>query len=61
MCGQGIDGGDPYLQGHFPEVTIYPGVFLIESLHQAVCTALAVPDCPPPQIVEVRRSGSSRR
>jgi 3-hydroxyacyl-[acyl-carrier-protein] dehydratase len=27
---------DPYLQGHYPNFTIYPGVFVIESAQQAV-------------------------
>jgi len=35
-----IDPADPYLSGHFPQITIYPGVFIIESLRQAVAMAL---------------------
>ncbi|MFE4534366.1 3-hydroxyacyl-ACP dehydratase FabZ family protein [Streptomyces scopuliridis] len=31
-----IVAGDPYLGGHYPDFTIYPGVFTIESVHQAV-------------------------
>jgi 3-hydroxyacyl-[acyl-carrier-protein] dehydratase len=27
---------DPYLEGHYPHVTIFPGVFIIESMHQTV-------------------------
>jgi 3-hydroxyacyl-[acyl-carrier-protein] dehydratase len=29
-----ITANDPFLAGHFPAVTVYPGVFLIESVHQ---------------------------
>ena len=29
-----INAADPYLAGHFPSLTVYPGVFLIESLQQ---------------------------
>ena len=31
---------DPYLAGHFPAATIYPGVFVIESVRQAVASGL---------------------
>ncbi|MFJ1747317.1 3-hydroxyacyl-ACP dehydratase FabZ family protein [Streptomyces sp. NPDC088116] len=31
-----IVADDPYLVGHYPDFTIYPGVFTIESVHQAV-------------------------
>jgi 3-hydroxyacyl-[acyl-carrier-protein] dehydratase len=32
---------DPYLAGHYPDFTIYPGVFTIESVHQAVRAMVA--------------------
>ena len=32
---------DPYLAGHYPGFTIYPGVFVIESVHQAVSRYVA--------------------
>jgi 3-hydroxymyristoyl/3-hydroxydecanoyl-(acyl carrier protein) dehydratase len=35
-----ITDQDPYLAGHFPNATIYPGVFVIESLRQAVSEGL---------------------
>ncbi|MBB5940169.1 3-hydroxyacyl-ACP dehydratase FabZ family protein [Streptomyces zagrosensis] len=31
-----IRADDPYLEGHYPEMTIYPGAFLIETAYQAV-------------------------
>jgi 3-hydroxyacyl-[acyl-carrier-protein] dehydratase len=31
-----IRATDPYLQGHYPDFTVYPGVFVIESVQQAV-------------------------
>ncbi len=35
-----IVADDPYLAGHYPHFTIYPGVFTIETVHQAARTAL---------------------
>lgn len=35
-----VDATDPHLAGHFPGAAIYPGVFVIESIRQAVCTGL---------------------
>lgn len=34
-----IDARDPHLQAHFPGFTIFPGVFILESLRQAVASA----------------------
>ena len=31
-----IRADDPYLEGHYPDFTIYPGVFIIESVTQTV-------------------------
>lgn len=38
-----VTRSDPYLHGHFPELTIYPGVFTIESVQQAVTAAAGEP------------------
>jgi 3-hydroxyacyl-[acyl-carrier-protein] dehydratase len=35
---------DPYLDGHFPGLPVYPGVFLVESLRQAVVAAIGEAD-----------------
>lgn len=31
-----VRADDPYLEGHYPDMTVYPGVFLIESAYEAV-------------------------
>ncbi|MFH8339513.1 3-hydroxyacyl-ACP dehydratase FabZ family protein [Streptomyces sp. AM6-12] len=31
-----VHAGDPYLEGHYPDFTIYPGVFIMESVNQTV-------------------------
>jgi 3-hydroxyacyl-[acyl-carrier-protein] dehydratase len=31
-----VDARDPYLAGHFPGLTIYPGVFVLETVCQAI-------------------------
>jgi 3-hydroxyacyl-[acyl-carrier-protein] dehydratase len=51
---------DPYMSGHFPGFTIFPGVFLIEALRQAVAAAFgagtepAAPASRRPEIIELR-------
>ena len=35
----GVHGDDPNLRGHFPGLPIFPGVFVIESLCQAMAQA----------------------
>lgn len=38
-----IDDHDPYLAGHFPNATVYPGVFVVESVRQAVSEGVGAP------------------
>jgi 3-hydroxyacyl-[acyl-carrier-protein] dehydratase len=38
-----IDAGDPYMEGHFPSLVVYPGVFIVETLRQAVALAVGGP------------------
>ncbi|HEV2371949.1 MAG TPA: hypothetical protein VGS19_07265 [Streptosporangiaceae bacterium] len=38
-----VRASDPYLCGHFPELTIYPGVFTLESVQQAVAGTVGAP------------------
>lgn len=40
-----VRGDDPNLLGHFPGLAVFPGVFVIEALCQAM--ALALPAAPP--------------
>jgi 3-hydroxyacyl-[acyl-carrier-protein] dehydratase len=52
-----IDGEDPYMAAHFPGRTIYPGVFVLETVRQGVVAALGENDG---QLVELRAIGSLR-
>lgn len=44
---------DPYMAAHFPSMTVFPGVFIIEAVRQAVLIALGAQD-PEPEIRQVR-------
>ncbi|MFB7614706.1 3-hydroxyacyl-ACP dehydratase FabZ family protein [Kitasatospora sp. NPDC056181] len=35
-AGRTVRADDPYLVGHYPDLTVYPGVFLIETVYEAV-------------------------
>jgi 3-hydroxyacyl-[acyl-carrier-protein] dehydratase len=39
-----VDAVDPYLAAHFPGFTVFPGVFLIESVRQAAALSLGAGD-----------------
>jgi 3-hydroxyacyl-[acyl-carrier-protein] dehydratase len=49
-----IDAGAPYLQGHFPNFAIFPGIFLIEAVRQAVAIALGEANGLLPEIRRLR-------
>lgn|GEM_PF-1938650 len=49
-----ITANEPYLSGHFPSFAIFPGVFAIESLRQAVAYALGELEGSFPEIVSLR-------
>jgi 3-hydroxyacyl-[acyl-carrier-protein] dehydratase len=38
-----VNATDPYMVGHFPGFTIYPGVFVLETVAQAAAAALGEP------------------
>lgn len=40
VASKDIVADDEYLSGHYPDFTIYPGVFTIETVHQAARAAL---------------------
>jgi len=44
---------DPYLAAHFPGRTVYPGVFIVEGVRQAVVAALAPRDGVLPELTAV--------
>jgi 3-hydroxymyristoyl/3-hydroxydecanoyl-(acyl carrier protein) dehydratase len=45
---------DPYLGGHFPDLTMLPGVFLIEGVRQAVAAVLGSRNGAYPEVRELR-------
>jgi 3-hydroxyacyl-[acyl-carrier-protein] dehydratase len=44
---------DPYLSAHFPGRTVYPGVFIVEGVRQAVIAALGPRDGVLPELSAV--------
>lgn len=48
-----IRADDPYMAAHFPSMTVFPGVFIIEAVRQAVLIALGARE-PVPEIRQVR-------
>jgi len=48
-----FDSQSGYLAGHFPEFAVFPGVFIVESLVQAVACALRDSIGRPPQLFEL--------
>lgn len=48
-----LSANEPYFQGHYPGQPIFPGVFIIESVHQAVRRFLAAAERRP-RLEEVR-------
>ncbi len=41
-----IGSNEPYLQGHFPEQTIFPGVLMIEALAQTIAVVMGYTEEP---------------
>ncbi len=50
----GVRGDDPNLLGHFPGLPIFPGVFVVEALCQAMALATAPGPAGPPVLRAVR-------
>ncbi len=48
-----VEARDPYQSGHFPELVIYPGVFVLETLRQATAAALGERQGVFPDVAEV--------
>lgn len=49
-----VRAADPYLEGHVPGAIIYPGVFILESLQQALIGALGETGGALPRITRIR-------
>jgi 3-hydroxyacyl-[acyl-carrier-protein] dehydratase len=50
----GVHGDDPNLRGHFPGLPIFPGIFVIESLCQAMAQAFGRDGGQPPVLRNLR-------
>lgn len=49
-----VRDGSPYLDGHFPGMPVFPGVFILEALRQALVPALGTGRGYVPDLVELR-------
>lgn len=49
-----VEPADSYLSGHFPNLTVYPGIFLIEALTHTVKFALKSSESAQLHLVEIR-------
>jgi 3-hydroxyacyl-[acyl-carrier-protein] dehydratase len=49
-----IHADNPYLAAHFPSITVFPGVFIIEAVRQAVLLAIHGTEAAEPEIRLVR-------
>jgi 3-hydroxyacyl-[acyl-carrier-protein] dehydratase len=49
-----VRGDEPNLRGHFPGLAVFPGVFVIETLCQAMAHAFGTGTGRPPVLREVR-------
>nr|BFE59205.1 hypothetical protein GCM10020063_037310 [Dactylosporangium thailandense] len=49
-----VDPSDPYLPGHFPGLTLFPGVFLLETLRQTVVGVLGEDRGALPELIRLR-------
>lgn len=50
----GVHGDDPNLRGHFPGLTVFPGIFVIEALCQAMAYAFGSGTSRPPVLKAIR-------
>jgi 3-hydroxymyristoyl/3-hydroxydecanoyl-(acyl carrier protein) dehydratase len=59
-----INANDPYMPAHFPSLTVFPGVFIIEAVRQAVVLAMGGAQPPmgsaEPAATEIRQVRSAR-
>jgi 3-hydroxymyristoyl/3-hydroxydecanoyl-(acyl carrier protein) dehydratase len=49
-----VTAGDPYMAAHFPSLTVFPGVFILEAVRQAVVLATGGADPSALEVLQVR-------